>query len=226
MHVPEVVSPAEWRSAYEKQLAREKEMTRARDALAAARRRMPAVDIGTGHQFEGLGGRSTLLDLFEGRSQLIVYHFMFPAGGEPCGGCSMFTDNVGHLAHLHARDTSMVLTSRAPQDEIQPFRERMGWTLPWYSTVGESFNEACGVGTGFALSVLLHDRENDRVLRTFQVEHRGAEAVSSIWTLLDLTPYGRQEKWEDSPAGVPQTDPYVWWDFHDEYEAVEPARTG
>lgn len=225
MYVPEV-SPAEWRTAREGVLVREKEATRARDALAAERRRQPAVDIGKDHEFEGPAGRATLTDLFGGRSQLIVYHFMFPAGGEPCGGCSMFTDQIGHPAHLHARDTSLVLASRAPQSEIQPFKQRMGWTVPWYSTVGESFNEACGIGTGFGLSVLLHDRENDRVLRTYFTDGRGVEALGSIWTFLDLTPYGRQERWEDSPAGVPQTDPYVWWDLHDRYEALEPARTG
>lgn len=224
MYVPEVVSPAEWRAAHEALLAREKEATRARDALAAERRRQPAVDIGSRHEFEGPAGRASLVDLFEGRTQLVVYHFMFPAGGEPCGGCSMFTDNVGHLAHLHARDTSMVLTSRAPQAEIQPFKQRMGWTIPWYTTVGDSFNDACGVGAGFGLSVLLHDRENDRVLRTYFTAGRGVEALGSIWTFLDLTPYGRQEAWEDSPAGVPQSDPYVWWDYHDSYgEAITSA---
>jgi predicted dithiol-disulfide oxidoreductase (DUF899 family) len=226
MTVPDVVSPAEWRSANEALIAKEKELTRARDALAAERRRQPAVDIGGEHEFDGPSGRERLTDLFDGRSQLIVYHFMFPVDGAPCGGCSMFTDQIGHLAHLHARDTSLVLTSRAPQSAIQPFRQRMGWTVPWYSTVGESFNDACGIGTGFGLSVMLHDRDNGRVVRTYFTSSRGVEALGSVWTFLDLTPHGRQETWEDSPAGTPQTPPYQWWDLHDQYEALEPAHTG
>ena len=124
-------------------LEKEKAATRARDALAAERRRLPMMALDTGYEFEGPEGRAGLLDLFEGRRQLIVYHFMFRPGGEPCGGCSMFTDQVSHLAHLHARDTTLALVSRAPQDEIAPFKARMGWGA---LVLGgrQGFQEACG----------------------------------------------------------------------------------
>jgi predicted dithiol-disulfide oxidoreductase (DUF899 family) len=213
-----VVSPAEWQAALDDLRADEKENMRARDALAARRRRLPAVEFRPDYAFDGAAGRSTLGDLFAGRSQLIVYHFMFEAGGTPCVGCSSFTDNVGHLAHLHARDTSFALVSRALQFEIQPFRARMGWTdIPWYSAVGEDFQADCGITTGFGLSVFL--REGDAVYRTYFTSSRGVENVGSVWGLLDLTPYGRQETWEDAPAGTPQSEPYTWWRLHDEYGA-------
>src|SRR6266536_3569897 len=132
MKLPPVVSPDEWQVAREELLAKEKEATRARDALAAERRRLPRVRIDKEYVFEGPSGSATLADLFEGRRQLILYHFMFapdvdgwPSAG--CDGCSMFVDQVGHLAHLHARGTSFALVSRAPLAQIEPYRERMGW---------------------------------------------------------------------------------------------------
>src|SRR5262245_22249865 len=135
MTPPEIVSPEEWQKARERLLAKEKEATRAQDALAAERRRLPMVKIDKDYVFEGSEGEAVLLDLFEGRRQLILYHFMFgPNQDEGCNGCSMFADHIGHLAHLHARDTSLVLVSRAPLDKIEPFKERMGWTVPWYSS--------------------------------------------------------------------------------------------
>ena len=227
MSLPQVVPPAEWDAAREQLLAKEKEATRARDALAAERRRLPMVQIDKDYLFEGPAGKATLLDLFDGRRQLIVYHFMFAPGvdGWPsagCDGCSMVVDNVGHLAHLHARDTSLVLVSRAPLANIEPYRKRMGWTVPWYSSFASDFNVDFGVTTNegetFGLSVFL--RDGDRVYRTYFTSGRGAEALGSNWTYLDLTPLGRQETWEDSPAGWPQTAPYVWWRRHDEYEGA------
>ncbi|HWH94874.1 MAG TPA: DUF899 domain-containing protein [Baekduia sp.] len=214
-----VVSAAEWQEALADLRVKEKENMRARDALAAQRRRLPMVEFRDDYAFDGPGGTATLRDLFDGRSQLIVYHFMFEAGGTPCTGCSSFTDNVGHLAHLQARDTSFALVSRAPQAELQPFRARMGWEgIPWYSAIGEGFQTACGITTGFGLSVFL--RAGDAVYRTYFTTNRGVEGVGSVWGLLDLTPYGRQETWEDAPAGTPQTEPYSWWRLHDEYERV------
>jgi predicted dithiol-disulfide oxidoreductase (DUF899 family) len=226
MSLPEVVPPAEWDAAREQLLAKEKEATRARDALAAERRRLPMVRIDKDYAFEGPDGKASLLDLFDGRRQLIIYHFMFAPGvdGWPsagCDGCSMVVDNVGHLAHLHARDTSLVLVSRAPLANIEPYRKRMGWTVPWYSSFGSDFNVDFGLATDegetFGLSVFL--RDDDRVYRTYFTSGRGVEALGSNWTFLDLTPLGRQETWEDSPAGWPQTAPYEWWRRHDEYEA-------
>lgn len=225
MQLPPVVSPAEWKVARENLLVKEKEAARARDALAAERRRLPMVPIDRDYSFEGPDGRASLLDLFDKRRQLIIYHFMFapdvhgwPSAG--CPGCSMFVDNVGHLAHLHARDTSFALVSRAPLAQIEPFKKRMGWAVPWYSSAGSEFNVDFGVttdeGETFGLSVFL--RDDDSVFRTYFTSARGVEALGSSWTFLDLTPLGRQETWEDSPDGWPQTPPYEWWRRHDEYE--------
>jgi predicted dithiol-disulfide oxidoreductase (DUF899 family) len=222
MNLPEVVSPEEWQAAHEKLLAKEKEATRARDALAAERRRLPMVRFDKDYVFEGPDGQVSLLDLFEGRRQLIVYHFMFQPGasGWPdagCDGCSMVVDNVGHLAHLHARDTSFALVSQAPIEKIEAYRQRMGWTIPWVSLAGNNFNADCGVTTGFGLSVFI--RDGDSVFRTYFTTGRGVEALGSNWTFLDLTPLGRQEDWEDSPEGRPQGPRYEWWRRHDEYDS-------
>jgi predicted dithiol-disulfide oxidoreductase (DUF899 family) len=224
VHTQDVVSPTEWQAAHESLLAKEKEATRARDELAAKRRRLPMVRIDKDYTFTGPDGPASLLDLFDGRSQLILYHFMFAPGvdGWPeagCPGCSMFVDQVGHLAHLHARDTSLVLVSLAPLERIEAYRKRMGWEIPWYSSAGSDFNADFGVsrpdGETFALSVFLHD--GDAVYRTYFTTGRGVEALGSVWTFLDLTPFGRQEEWEDTPTGRPQSRPYVWWRRHDEY---------
>jgi predicted dithiol-disulfide oxidoreductase (DUF899 family) len=227
MDLPRVVSREEWQVAHEELLVKEKEATRARDALAAERRRQPMVEVDKAYVFEGPDGQARLLDLFEGRRQLILYHFMYAPGapGWPsagCDGCSMFVDNVGHRAHLHARDTSFALVSRAPLASIESYRERMGWTVPWFSSSGSDFNLDFGVSTDrgetFGLSVFLRDGE--RVYRTYFTSGRGVEALGSVWTFLDLTPLGRQEDWGDSPPGRPQSPPYEWWRRHDEYEAA------
>jgi predicted dithiol-disulfide oxidoreductase (DUF899 family) len=231
MSLPHIVSQGEWEAAREKLLAKEKEATRARDALAAERRRLPMVQVAKDYVFEGPDGKATLLDLFDGRRQLIIYHFMFAPGvdGWPsagCGGCSMFVDNIGHLSHLRARDTSLVLVSRAPLANVQPYKEGMGWTVPWFSSFGSDFNVDFGVTTAegekFGLSVFLRDGAN--VYRTYFTSGRGVEALGSTWTFLDLTPLGRQEDWEESPAGWPQTPRYEWWRRHDEYEAAVLVR--
>lgn len=137
----------------------------------------------------------------------------------------MFTDHLPHLAHLRARDTSLALVSRAPFDELETVRPRMGWDVPWYSSAGGSFNRDMGVttdaGESFALSVFL--RDGDRVLRTYVTDGRGVEHLGSTWGLLDLTPLGRQQTWEDSPEGRPQTAPYAWWRLHDDHPASQPA---
>ena len=142
---------------------------------------------------------------------------MFDPGSAPCEGCSFFVDNVGHLAHMHARDTSLALVSRATRAQIEAFKRRMGWAVPWYSTLGDAFKADCGITTGFGLSVFL--RDGDSVYCTYFTSGRGVEALGSVWTFLDLTPLGRQETWEDSPEGWPQTPPYEWWHLHDEYGA-------
>jgi predicted dithiol-disulfide oxidoreductase (DUF899 family) len=225
--LPPVVSEAEWRRAHDALMAQEKVATRARDALAAERRRQPMVGIEKPYVFESTKGNVSLMDLFEGRRQLIVYHFMFGPGahGWPdagCPGCSMFVDQVGHLAHLNARDVSFALVSIAPIAKIEAYRKRMGWTMPWVSSAASDFNREFGMttdeGEKHGLSVFL--RDDERVFRTYFTTERGVEALGSVWTFLDLMPFGRQEKWEDSPQGWPQTEPYVWWRRHDEYRAA------
>jgi predicted dithiol-disulfide oxidoreductase (DUF899 family) len=229
LNLPPVVSAAEWQAAHETLLAKEKEATRARDALAAERRRLPMVRIEKDYVFEGPAGEASVIDLFEGRRRLIVYHFMFgPNQDEGCDGCSMVVDQIGHLAHLHARDTSFALVSRAPLAKIEPYKQRMGWSVPWYSSFASDFNVDFGLspetpqadeyqdGETFGLSVFL--RDGDDVFRTYFTNRRGVEALGSVWTFLDLTPLGRQETWEDSPEGWPQTKPYEWWRRHDEYQ--------
>jgi predicted dithiol-disulfide oxidoreductase (DUF899 family) len=169
------------------------------------------------YTFEGPDGDRDLIDLFEGRRQLLLYHFMFgPNDEEGCVGCSMMVDNMGRSAHLHARDTSRVLVARAPLTKIDAFKKRMGWTVPWYSSFWSDFNVDFGVttdaGETFGLSVFLRDGE--KVYRTYFTTARGVEYLGSNWSYLDLTPLGRQETWEDSPEGWPQSDPYVWWRHH------------
>jgi predicted dithiol-disulfide oxidoreductase (DUF899 family) len=229
MELPPVVSQAEWEAARENLLAREKEATRARDALAAERRRLPRVRVEEEYVFDGPDGKTRLVDLFEGRRQLIIYHFMFGPNQEAgCDGCSMFADQVSHLAHLHARDTSFAFVSRAPIEKIEAYRQRMGWGIPWYSSFESDFNVDFRTGLetpdptkyqdgeSFGLSVFF--RDGDEVYRTYFTSRRGVDALGSVWSFLDLTPLGRQEEWEDSPPGYPQGPPYEWWRRHDEYE--------
>lgn len=218
--LPRVVSRSEWLAARNELLLKEKEATRARDALSAERRRLPMVKIEKEYVFEGPNGKARLLDLFDGRRQLLLYHFMFdPSWEEGCVGCSMFVDNIGHPAHLHDRDTSLVLVSRAPLAKIEPFKTRMGWSLPWYSSFGGDFNHDFEVttdeGESFGLSAFLRDGQD--VFHSYFTTGRGVEALGSNWSFLDLTPLGRQEEWEDSPDGWPQTQPYAWWRHHDRY---------
>jgi len=223
MKMPPVVSPEEWEAARAEMLVKEKELTRARDALAAERRRMPRMAVEKEYAFEGPNGPVSLLDLFEGRRQLVVYRFFFDPGMSAypehgCPGCSFGADQVGHLAHLNARDTTLAYVSRADQDNIARYRERMGWEVPWY-TIASDFDLDFGVDEWHGTNAFYRDDE-DRIFRTYFVNERGDEALGSTWSYLDLTALGRQEKWEDSPQGYPQTDPYSWWHLHDEYPAA------
>lgn len=211
-----IVSPEAWRRDHEAVLAREKALTRAHDALAAERRRQPWMKVEGDYAFTGPSGEARLADLFDGRRQLIVYHHMLrPADPAPCEGCSMVGDQIPHLAHLHVRDTALAFVSRAPIAEIEAFRRRMGWAMPWYETT-DGFNADFGVTDGFGLNVFY--RDGAEVYRTYFTTGRGVETLGTIWTLLDLTPLGRQETWEEAPAGTPQTPPYGWWRLHDAYD--------
>jgi predicted dithiol-disulfide oxidoreductase (DUF899 family) len=221
--LPQIVSRDEWLAARKAFLAREKEFTRQQDRLNAERRRLPMVRIEKEYVFEGSNSKTSLLDLFEVRRQLILYHFMFGPDWEAgCPGCSMVVDHMGHPAHLHARDVSRVLVSRAPLQKIEAYKARMGWTEPWYSSFGSDFNYDFGVTIGeeedAGVSIFL--REGDNIYQTYFTTARGLEYLGSNWSYIDLTPLGRQETWEDSPAGWPQTLPYEWWRRHDEYNAL------
>jgi predicted dithiol-disulfide oxidoreductase (DUF899 family) len=221
MEMPPIVSPQEWQAARERLLVKEKQHTRAGDALAAERRRMPRMRVGKPYRFEGPDGPASLLDLFAGRPQLIVYRFFFEPGvaGWPesgCPGCSMMADQVAHLAHLNARDVTYVHVSRAPQADLARWKARMGWEhIPWY-TLTDDFDSDFGVGEWHGTNVFFRDGEE--VFRTYLVDGRGDEALGSTFSYLDIAPLGRQEPFEDSPAAYPQdASEGEWWRRHDEY---------
>lgn len=220
MSTPPVVPLQEWKAAHEQLLVREKAMTRARDALAAERRRMPWFAVEKPYVFDGPEGKASLLDLFAGRRQLIVYRAFFEPGvhGWPehaCIGCSLGADQVSHLAHLNARDTTLVYASRAPQADIARLKARMGWEhIPWY-TITDSFDADFGVDEWHGHNAFI--RDGDRVFRTGFINGRGDEAMGTVWSYLDMTALGRQEIWEDSPDGYPQERPYKWWNWNDSY---------
>ncbi len=174
-----IVSPQEWEAAREQLLVKEKALTRARDALAAERRRMPWQAVQKAYQFDGPEGKASLLDLFDGRRQLIVYRAFFEPG-------------------------------------VFGWPEHACWEMPWF-TITDSFDADFGVDQWHGHNVFF--RDGDRVFRTYFINNRGDEAMGSTWSYLDTTPLGRQEKWEDSPKGYPQTPPYKWWNWHDAYAA-------
>jgi predicted dithiol-disulfide oxidoreductase (DUF899 family) len=228
MDTPPIVSPEEWTAAREKLLVKEKEYMRAGDALAAERRRMPWLAVEKEYSFEGPDGPATLIDLFDGRRQLVVYRAFYEPDvttyAKPdvdsyperaCAGCSFVADQVAHPAHLNARDTTLAFASRAPQAEIQGLKERMGWELiPWY-TITDDFDTDFGVREWHGHNFFV--RDGDKVFRTYFTDARGDEALGTTWSYLDRSALGRQEQWEDSPEGYPQTPPYGWWDYHDAY---------
>ena len=220
MNTPPVVSAEEWNAAREQMLAKEKDLMRARDALAAERRRLPRLAVEKDYRFDGPEGPASLLDLFQGRSQLLLYRAFYEPGvaGWPehgCVGCSFMADHVPNLAHLNARDTTLVYASRAPQERIRELKERMGWEhIPWY-TITDGFDADFGVAEWHGTNAFI--REGEAIYRTYFVNGRGDEVAANTWSYLDMTALGRQEEWEDSPEGYPQTPPYTWWRWHDSY---------
>ena len=244
MNTPKVVSRDEWLVARKQLLAKEKDLTRRRDEVNAERRGLPMVKIEKNYVFTGPSGKATLLDLFEGRRQLIVYHFMFdPARDEGCPSCSFLVDNIGNPAHLHARDTSLVLVSRAPLGKIEPFRKRMGWTLPWFSSYGSDFNYDFHVSLDETLAPVEYNyrskaellatgedyftsgecpgtsaflRDGDQVFHTYSVYARGGDVLLGTYNYLDLTALGRQEDWEQ-PRGRSNSAFMKWLRHHDKY---------
>jgi predicted dithiol-disulfide oxidoreductase (DUF899 family) len=250
MNLPTPVSRAEWLTARKTLLAKEKDLTRQRDAVNAARRQLPMVRVDKDYVFDGSRGPATLPDLFEGRRQLIVYHFMFdPSWDEGCPSCSFLVDNIGHLSHLHARDTTLALVSRAPLAKIAPFRSRMGWTVPWYSSFGSDFNYDFHVtlddtvapveynytdkaallrkgeayfteGESHGLSVFL--RDGGIVYHTYSTYARGTDPLVGTYNYLDLTSLGRQEDWEE-PLGRSDSSFLAWVRHHDRYRDARQA---
>ena len=220
MNTPPIVSAQEWEAAREQLLVKEKALIRARDAMAAERRRMPWMAVEKTYAFDGPAGKVSLLDLFEGRRQLIVYRAFFEPGvhGWPehaCIGCSLGADQVSNLVHLNARNTTLVYASRAPQADIARLKARMGWgKIPWY-TITDSFDADFGVGEWHGHNAFI--RNGDRVFRTYLINSRGDEAMGTVWSYLDMTALGRQEIWEDLPEGYPQERPYKWWNWNESY---------
>jgi predicted dithiol-disulfide oxidoreductase (DUF899 family) len=222
-----VVSEEEWNAKREALLVKEKELTRARDALVAERRRLPMVRVDKDYRFEGPGGEVRLLDLFDGRRQLIVYRFFLDPGvdiasypEDGCPGCTMFADNLPNLTHVNARDTTLVFVSAGSQDAIRSYRKRMGWDVPWYTTL-DDFSADFNVPEYWGLNVFL--RDGDQIYRSYFTNGRAAEELSSVWGLLDATPFGRQEEWQDGPERVPQDPTGSWVRRHDEYSPDELA---
>jgi predicted dithiol-disulfide oxidoreductase (DUF899 family) len=219
MQTPPVVSVEEWKAAWEELHVKEKAHSRARDALAAERRRMPWLAVEKDYAFEGPNGRVSLRDLFEGCRQLIVYRAFIEPGvcGWPrhgCIGCSLIADQVAHPAHLNARDTSLAFVSRAAQRDLKRMKAQMGWEhIPWY-TLTDQFDAEFGVDEWHGTNAFI--RDGNKVFRTYFVNGRGDEQMGNTWNYLDITALGRQEEWEDSPSGYPQTPPYDWWVWHDD----------
>jgi predicted dithiol-disulfide oxidoreductase (DUF899 family) len=202
---PAVVPAEEWQRARDDLLLAEKEATRALDTLAARRRRLPMVRFSNEYVFDTPTGAKTLLDLFEGREQLVVYQFMDNGPDSFCPGCTAFTNSIPAVGpdRLARRGVSWVTVSDMPLAQIEAYKAEMGWTVPFVSSRGSSFAQDCGVGPGFLLSAFLRDGEE--VYRTYSTTSRGVDRILWVHNILDLTPYGRQEAWEDSPAGWPQS---------------------
>jgi predicted dithiol-disulfide oxidoreductase (DUF899 family) len=208
MEKPTIVSAEEWQRARDELLTAEKEATRALDALAARRRRLPMVRFGNDYVFDSPAGKRSLLDLFEGRGELAVYQFMDNGPDDYCPGCTAFTNNVppAALAMLADRGVSWATVSNMPLAQIESYKAKMGWTLPFVSSRGTSFADDCGAGRGFALSMFL--RDGDEIYRSYSTTARGVDRILFVHNILDLSAFGRQEAWEDSPPGWPQHPTY------------------
>lgn len=230
---PQVASREEWLAPRKALLAREKALTKERDQISAARRRLPMVPLGKDYAFEGPEGKRSLRELFGEQAQLLVYHFMFDPGWDTgCSGCTGYVDALGEadLALLARRNTRFVLISRAPLAKLEAYKAARGWPFPWYSSFGSEFNydfhvtlddsiapveynykpkaEMATPGQGEAPGLSVFFRDAETVYHTYSTFARGVENLTDSYSLLDMTPYGRQEDWEDSPPGWPQKPTY------------------
>jgi predicted dithiol-disulfide oxidoreductase (DUF899 family) len=201
---PDIVDRSTYQAELDTLRIREKAHTREGDAIAAARRRLPMVQVDATSPLVGPSGPVTLLDVFEGRRLLIAYYHMWHTGhpaAEQCEGCTFFNSQVRELSYLHARDVSYVTLCQGPYQQSLRYRDFMGWDVPWYSA-GESLDTLMAGRGPFMLACYL--RQDDRVFETYWTTGRGVEAMDQTYSLLDRTVYGRQEPWEDSPAGWPR----------------------
>lgn len=189
MELPKIATQEEWLVAREDLLAREEDLARMREAVNAERRRLPMVEITKDYVFDAPQGRIRLPDLFEGRRQLLVYHFWFEPGEEPCEGCSLWVSDLGNLANLHAHGTSLALVSRASSADIEAVKERKGWAAPWFAT-GSEFNADSGYVGAAQITVFL--QTGNTIFRTYAVSGRQLETLGNHWTLLELTPLGME----------------------------------
>lgn len=225
---PPVVSQEEWLAARTALLEKEKALTRAQDRLSAERRWLPMVKVEKEYAFDGPNGKVSLLDLFQEHRQLIVYHFMFdPEWEKGCGGCTNYVNALGDLSDLYDRNTTFVLISRAPLAKLTAYKAEKGWDRPWYSSFDSDFNydfhatidpdvappvynyrSVPGAEKGEVSALSVFFRIGDEIYHTYSSFARGVEYLTNTSTLLDVTPYGRQEDWEDSPAGWPQHPTY------------------
>jgi predicted dithiol-disulfide oxidoreductase (DUF899 family) len=248
---PEITTREQWLEARRALLAQERELTRHRDEVNAARRRLPMVEIAKDYAFDGPHGKVALIDLFEGRTQLLIYHLMFePDGDVACPACTFWIDGVGRLDHLHARDTSLVAVSRAPLEKLERYKRRMGWTIPWYSSHGSDFNYDFHVTldpsvapveynfkdlaqleredpnwrgwSGEEMGISAFLRRGDRIFHTYSCFARGIDLLNGTYNWLDLTARGRQEDWEQ-PPGRGDDPALSWVRRRGEYD---PAVTG
>ena len=204
--LPAAVQRATFAAELDRLRVREKAHTREGDAIAAARRRLPMVEVDATTPLTGPHGTVTLLDAFEGRRQLIAYYFMWWAGhpaAEQCEGCTWVTAQVDELSYLHSRDITYAVFCQGPYDESARYRDFMGWDMPWYSAQDSLGALLAGRQAGL-FHLVCYLRDGDRVFETYWTERRGAEAMDYSYALMDLTVYGRQESWEDSPPGWPQ----------------------
>jgi predicted dithiol-disulfide oxidoreductase (DUF899 family) len=204
--LPATVDRATFQAEMDRLRVREKAHTREGDAIAAARRRLPMVEVDANLGLIGSDGPLTLLEAFEGRRQLIAYYFMWQSGRpapEQCEGCTWVTTQVAEVSYLHSRDITYAVLCQGPYDESIRYRDFMGWDMPWYSA--QASLDALFVGRRIGLFLLVcYLRDGDRVFETYWTNSRGAEVFDNNYALMDLTVYGRQEPWEDSPPGWPQ----------------------
>ena len=221
---PPVVSQTEWDAALTALLERERNVAAAMHELAAARKRMPMVRVERDYAFEGPDGRRSLPELFDGRSQLILYRFFFEEGDDAgCVGCSSVADGIPELGLLHARDITFAMASPAPQANLRRYAERMGWTdVPWYTICTERFSADFGVDEWFGFNVFL--RDGNDVYRTYFLQHGAmVQWIGSLWSLWSLTPYGGQSDDEDLPEGWPRAPGSFWFRRHDESDDPPPS---